>query len=114
MHGEYVANAVACAVVVKEKQNGLSNKKIFEKAGYDNDFFSVDVRDGVVKRILTEYNSEEGLRVPQKPKYARTIAKKKHRETDIKELEARVDKLEKMIEFLKKLNLWTNMGENHS
>ena len=48
--------------VVKEKQNGLSNRKIFEKAGYDNDFFSVDVRDGVVKRILTEYNSEEGLR----------------------------------------------------
>ena len=45
---------------------------------------------------------EEGLRVPQKPKYARTIAKKKHRETEIKELEARVDKLEKMIEFLKK------------
>lgn len=55
-----------------------------------------------IKRILTEYNSEEGLRVPQKPKYARTIAKKKHRETEIKELEARVDKLEKMIEFLKK------------
>lgn len=88
--------------VVKEKQNGLSNRKIFEKAGYDNDFFSVDVRDGVVKRILTEYNSEEGLRAPQNPKYARTIAKKKHRETEIKELEARVDKLEKMIEFLKK------------
>lgn len=88
--------------VVKEKQNGLSNRKIFEKAGYDNDFFSVDVRDGVVKRILTEYNSEEGLTAPQKPKYTKSMAKKKHRETEIKELEARVDKLEKMIEFLKK------------
>lgn len=97
-------------MVVKEKRNGLINSKIFEKAGYDKDFFTVDVRNSVVRKILAENNSKQGLVEPKLPKYTRSNSKKKHRATEVKELEARVDKLEKMIEFLKKTQFVDKKG----
>lgn len=97
-------------MVVKEKRNGLSNRKIFEKAGYDKDFFTVDVRNSVVRKILAENNSKEGLVESKLPKYTRSSSKKKHKTTQIKELEARVDKLEKMIEFIKKTQFVDKYG----
>lgn len=80
----------------------MGSCKIFEKARYDKDFFTGDVRTAVIRKILTEDNSKEGLLEPQLPKYSKSSSKKKHKVTKIKEFEERVDKLEKMIEFLKK------------
>lgn len=47
-----------------------------------------------------EAETPEGLREPARPK--KSSAKKKHSETEFRELEKRVQLLEQQIEFLKK------------
>ena len=84
-------------------QPGMSSTKVFRLAGYSDSLFTPNVRRYVVATIRKEAASEKGLQEPVDPKPL--TKKKKHSETEFKELQKRVTILEQQISFLKKSQL---------
>ena len=80
---------------------GMNATKVFQKAGYRLELFPDYKRRYAVKQIRKEAASEKGLQKP-KPVREKTLTKKKHASTQIKDLELRVRILEQQIDFLKK------------
>ena len=84
-------------------QPGMTAAKVFRLAGYSDDLFSVKVKRYIVASIRKEAASEKGL---QEPEPLKTPApRKKHSETEFKELQERVAILEQQVDFLKKSQL---------
>ena len=79
---------------------GMTVKKLFRLAGYDDKLFSSTVRFRTVQKIRAEAESPQGLQEPKMPK--EPPVKKKQTATEIKDLQNRVKILEQQIEFLKK------------
>lgn len=78
----------------------MTARKVFANAGYREELFTPNVRRYIIQSIRKEASSEKGL---QEPKVApKNNVRKKHSETEFKELEQRVKVLEQQIEFLKK------------
>ena len=88
--------------VWQEIQNGLTPKRIFEKAGYDYKIVGYARGQRYVDKVKAEGNSETGL-VDKTPKVANKGLTKKHSQAAIKELQDRVLYLEAQIDFLKKI-----------
>lgn len=88
--------------VWQEIQNGLTPKRIFEKAGYDYKIVGYARGQRYVDRVKAEGNSETGL-VDKTPKVANKGLTKKQSQAAIKELQDRVLYLEAQIDFLKKI-----------
>lgn len=82
---------------------GMTARKVFQLAGYSDELFTPNVRRYVVIRIREEAASPEGLREP--PAVKSYPVKKKHSETEFKELQERVAILEQQVRFLKKSQL---------
>lgn len=79
---------------------GMTAAKVFAKAGYRSGLFPPNVMRYTIRKIQSEASSEAGL---QETKAAsKSPARKKHSETEFRELEQRVKVLEQQIEFLKK------------
>lgn len=79
---------------------GMTHRKIFIEAGYRDGIFSRYTIKAYVNRFRAEAASPEGLKEPRPAKS--TKHRKKHTETEFKELTERVRLLEQQIEFLKK------------
>ena len=82
---------------------GMTAAKVFRLAGFSENLFSIKVKRNTVAAIRREAASEEGLReapVPKSPP-----KRKKHSETEFRELQKRVTILEQQISFLKKSQL---------
>lgn len=96
--------------VWQEIQNGLSPKRVFEKAGYDYKLIGYSRGDRYVENVKAEGNSEAGL-IDKTPKTAHKNFTKKHSQAAIKELQDRVLYLEAQIDFLKKIAHLDKMNE---
>lgn len=79
---------------------GMTNAKVFELAGYRREHFTEKCMWYVIHSIRKEAASPEGLKEPKTVN--RSTPRKKHSETEFKELQDRVNLLEQQIEFLKK------------
>lgn len=88
----------------------MNSRRVFQLAGYSDSLFSSDVRRYIVQRIRKEASSAQGLQEPKQIK--NTKHKKKHSETEFKELQERVCILEQQVDFLKKSQLLKK--RNHS
>ncbi len=82
---------------------GMTAQKVFRMAGYSDGLFSPGVRRYIVAAIRKEAASEQGLREPPQRKSCKH--RKKHSETEFRELQERVTILEQQINFLKKSQL---------
>ncbi len=82
---------------------GMNSRKVFHLAGYSDSLFSSDTRRYAVKMIRKEAASEKGLQEPTLGKSYNH--RKKHSETEFRELQERVTVLEQQISFLKKSQL---------
>ena len=80
----------------------MTSRKLFEAAGYKDAIINYHMRRNAIERFRREAASKTGLTEPKIPRRAISQAKKKHTETEYKELEKRVELLEQQIEFLKK------------
>ncbi|MBQ9611857.1 MAG: hypothetical protein IJV14_04635 [Lachnospiraceae bacterium] len=89
-------------VISKTDIPGMTARKIFQLAGYSDGLFTPKVRRYIVSSIREEAASPEGLKEPAAHK---DPVKKKHSETEFKELQERVAILEQQVEFLKKTRL---------
>lgn len=85
------------ANIDKPKMNA---PKIFVLAGYRKGLINAGTMRYTVSRIRAEAASAEGLKEPKTVK--KYTPRKKHTETEFKELQNRVTILEQQIEFLKK------------
>ena len=109
----YTARITDCKVVftlafkqlVMENINtpGMTARKLFQMAGYSDNLFSNHVRRYAIASIRKEASSEKGLQEPSKG--SPTPVKKKHTETEFRELQERVLILEQQVSFLKKSQL---------
>lgn len=79
---------------------GMTARKLFQLAGYSDSLFSPGVRRYIVSSIREEASSAKGLQEPSKGRSG--SVKKKHSETEFRELQERVLILEQQINFLKK------------
>ena len=79
---------------------GMNAKEVFRLAGYSDSMFTPNVRRYVVAAIRKEAASEKGLQEP--PPLKSCNHRKKHSETEFRELQERVTILEQQISFLKK------------
>lgn len=79
---------------------GMTAAKVFELAGYSKSLFSPGIRRYVIQGIRKEAASPEGLREPTTHK--ESTPRKKHSETEFRELQERVTLLEQQVNFLKK------------
>jgi hypothetical protein len=79
---------------------GMTTRKIFRLAGYEDRLFTSKAREYTIKKIIAESKSPEGLREPKTP--SKTSVTKQHISTEVKDLQDRVRILEQQIEFLKK------------
>lgn len=79
---------------------GMTASKVFQLAGYSDKFFSPGIRRYVVQAIRREAASPEGLQEPAVIK--EHTPRKKHSETEFRELQERVSILEQQVNFLKK------------
>lgn len=82
---------------------GMTAAKVFDLAGYSENLFSPEVRRYVVKHIREEAASPDGLKEPKEIRLS--VPRKKHSETEFKELQERVSILEQQVNFLKKSQL---------
>lgn len=82
---------------------GMTAAKLFDIAGYSRELFTPNVRRYVVTKIREEAASAEGLKEPKSVK--KSSPRKKHSETEFKELQERVSILEQQVNFLKKSQL---------
>ena len=78
----------------------MTARKVFRLAGYRDELFSFGVRRRMVREIRKEAASEKGLQEPTPVKSGNH--RKKHSETEFRELQERVAILEQQINFLKK------------
>ena len=78
----------------------MTARKVFRLAGYRDERFTPNVRRYVVQEIRREAASEKGLQEPAPVKSVNH--RKKHSETEFRELQERVAILEQQINFLKK------------
>ena len=78
----------------------MNARKVFRLAGYDDSLFTPNVRRYVVTAIRKEAASEKGLQEPHPLKSC--SHRKKHSETEFRELQERVSILEQQLSFLKK------------
>lgn len=81
-------------------KSGMTYKEAFEAAGYRDELFSRKKRLYAVTSFRKEAASPEGLKEPKIRK--QPTPRKKHTETEFKELQERVLLLEQQLEFLKK------------
>lgn len=79
---------------------GMTAAKVFRLAGYRDELFSPGIRRYVVQAIRKEAASPKGLQEPAEIR--EHIPKKKHSETEFRELQERVNILEQQVNFLKK------------
>lgn len=96
----FYSRAFKQLVIDNINKKGMTSTKVFRLAGYRDDLFSHTYRKRIVKRIRMESESPEGLQEPVLPK--KKPVKKKHIDTEFRELEKRVKILEQQLEFLKK------------
>ena len=96
----FYSRAFKQLVIDNINKKGMTSTKVFRLAGYRDDLFSHTYRKRIVKRIRMEAESPEGLQEPVPPK--KKPVKKKHIDTEFRELEKRVQILEQQLEFLKK------------
>ena len=96
----FYSHAFKQLVIDNINKKGMTSTKVFRLAGYRDDLFSHTYRKRIVKRIRMEAESPEGLQEPVPPK--KKPVKKKHIDTEFRELEKRVQILEQQLEFLKK------------
>lgn len=89
---------------------GMTAAKVFDIAGYSKELFTPPVRRYIVNCIRREAASPEGLKEP-KPVKEHT-PRRKHSETEFKELKERVSILEQQVNFLKKSQMLKS--KNHS
>ena len=82
---------------------GMTARKVFQLAGYRDGLFSPGTMRYVVASIRKEAASEKGLQEP--PPCKVYTPRKKHSETEFRELQERVVILEQQINFLKKSQL---------
>lgn len=87
-------------------KTGMTASKVFELAGYSKELFSPPVRRYVVNSIRQEAASPEGLKEPKPVK--QYTPRRKHSETEFKELQERVSILEQQVNFLKKSQMLKN------
>lgn len=87
----------------------MTTQKIMRAAGYDPSLFSRSCLDGIRKRILKEARSPEGFKEPRGISHSERTAlfaekdlAKQRMDTSIRELQERIVRLEKQVEFLKK------------
>ena len=78
----------------------MTSSKIFKAAGYSDDIIASRTKRGIIRAIRLEAESAEGLKEPAPVK--KHNARKKHSETEFKELQERVTILEQQVNFLKK------------
>ena len=81
----------------------MTARKVFRLAGYSDSLFSPNGRRYIVAAIRKEAASEKGLQEP--PPLRSYNHRKKHSETEFRELQERVAVLEQQIRFLKKSQL---------
>ena len=88
---------------------GMTARKILDKAGYDNSWFSKANIDQLRRRILAEAASPKGFKPPRglssKERTAQFAAQdlaRQKTDTSIRQLQERIVHLEQQIEFLKK------------
>lgn len=105
----YFSLAFKQLVMENIDKEGMSSRAVFRLAGYRDDLFSHDYKKHIVKRIRKEAASPEGLREPAPPK--KQSPRKKHSETEFRELEKRVQLLEQQIDFLKKSRHLRDTGQ---
>lgn len=99
--------------MLKERaKNNTPWKDVFRKAGYDPDVLGQVRIDGIVKRVLKESKSSQGLRETTSKKAINNAGKRKHVKTEIKELQEEVIRLQQQIEFLKKIQMLKILEEN--
>ncbi len=79
---------------------GMNSRKVFQLAGYNDSLFTPYVRRYVVSAIRREAASDKGLQEPSPLKSS--APRKKHSETEFRELQERVTLLEQQLNFLKK------------
>lgn len=79
---------------------GMTASKVFQLAGYSDKFFTPNVCRYVIRAIREEAASPEGLQEPAKVR--EYTHRKKHSETEFRELQERVSILEQQVNFLKK------------
>lgn len=89
---------------------GMTAAKVFDLAGYSSDFFAPAVRRYIVSSIRREASSPEGLREPKLIK--QHTPRRKHSETEFKELQERVSILEQQVNFLKKSQMLKNKSNS--
>ena len=83
---------------------GVTNLTVFRMAGYRDELFSKGRRYSIVKRIIQEASSEDGL----KESTISQRQRKKNKEVgtsnkEMRELQERIETLEQELDFLKKI-----------
>lgn len=123
LNNPYTAKVTDCRVfftlafkqfVLKEiDKPGMTAEKVFAKAGYRKEIFTPNVRRYIIQMIRKEAASPEGLQEPP-PAPKEKCVRKKHHETEFRELQERVSILEQQIEFLKKSRHLRETGKTAS
>ena len=90
-------------------KEGMSSTAVFRLAGYSDDMFNHDFKKHIVRQIRKEAASPDGLREPEPVK--KHTPRKKHSETESRELENRVKLLEQQVSFLKKSRHLRDTGQ---
>ena len=93
----------------ESRRPGMTSRKIFKKAGYRTEIFTGSRMTRVVSDIIKEAASPGGLKAPRVSKGPDT--RKKHHETEIRELKNRVQILEQELDFLKKIRYLDMTGD---
>ena len=82
-------------------KEGMSSTAVFRLAGYSDDMFNHDFKKHIVRQIRKEAASPVKKHTPRK----------KHSETEFRELENRVKLLEQQVSFLKKSRHLRDTGQ---
>lgn len=96
-------------VIANIGKPGMTHRKIFQLAGYRDELFSDMIRRYTIAQIRKEAALPEGLQAPAPQKEP---VRKKHSETEFRELEERVRILEQQVSFLKKNRHLKNTGSS--
>lgn len=105
----YFSLAFKQLVIEKTTKEGMSSTAVFRLAGYRDDIFSHDYKKHIVRQIRREAASPEGLKEPAPAR--QDTSRKKHSESEFRELEKRVQLLEQQVNFLKKSRHLKDTGQ---
>lgn len=97
-------------VMAEIDKHGMTSRKLYKLAGYEDPYFTNNVRNYTIRAIRQEAASEEGLKEPKAPK-KKNDARKKY-EKERKALEDRIELLEQQVNFLKKSQFLKNQGRS--